>query len=103
MGWEDDVSIGNAFSLNGTEQILMEFRLYHSGPAAGRVEVRLAIGGDAEFTAAFEASGTFTITASSGQTLAVQIANADMDGALRLDTNQQQRRHRLRQPRHRPQ
>ena len=78
MGWEDNVSLGNAFSSNGAEQTLDELRLHHSGPAAGRVEVRLAPG-TVDFTAAFEGTGTFTITASSGQTLAVQIANADMD------------------------
>ena len=75
--WSDDQLLGSAFSLDGGDQTLSDAFIWYTGGAAGQVGIYLA-GANDRFTAEFEATGTFTFTASDGETLAVQIADVVM-------------------------
>ena len=75
--WSDDQLLGSDFSLDGGDQTLSDAFMWYTGGAAGQVGIYLS-GVNARFTADFEATGTFTFTASDGETLEVQIADASM-------------------------
>ena len=71
------------FSSDGAEQTLDSLDLYFSG------QVGIAIVGlEHDFTPEFEATGRIIIEASDGETLEIQIANADMsDSYIWTPTN----------------
>ena len=75
--WSDDQLLGSDFSLDGGDQTLSDAFMWYTGGAAGQVGIYLS-GVNDRFTADFEATGTFTFTASDGETLEVQIADASM-------------------------
>ena len=83
LRWPDNVSLGTMFSSDGAEQTLDSLDLYFSG------QVGIAIVGlEHDFTPAFEATGRIIIEASDGETLEIQIANADMsDSYIWTPTN----------------
>ena len=75
--WVDDVSIGATFAENNNEQTLSSVTFWYQGITSGQTLIHI-IGDDNRFTPAFEATGFLTVTASDGEKLTVQIANADM-------------------------
>ena len=76
--WNDNVSLGATFALNGLAQTLDQTFLYiASDDFPGYVVIHI-VGTNNRFTAAFEATGRIIYTASDGETLEVMIANAGM-------------------------
>ena len=71
--WDDNISLGSTFDLNGQTQTLSQAILFTNG----RVRISL-VAADDRFTPAFEASGRIIFTTSDGETLEVMIANADL-------------------------
>ena len=69
------------------EQTLTSVSLIDQGGSAGAVDISITTSNH-RFTDAFEADGRIIFTASDGETLDVMIANADMNGAVFLDSNQ---------------
>ena len=76
--WSDDISLGSVFSAGGQELLLISVQLYSTGPLAGRVSIQIGFNIRRDFTPAFEAGGRIIFTASDGEMLEVQIADADM-------------------------
>ena len=74
--WSDDQSLGSTFAANGAEQTLSLVDLNNANPP-GRVRISI-VGVGNDFTPEFEANGTIIFEASDGETLIVQIADADM-------------------------
>ena len=77
MTWEDNVSLGTTFSIDGTEQELNRLRLWDSGGTAGQVHINI-VGPNKDFTVAFEASGRIIIEASDGETLEIVGTGSDV-------------------------
>ena len=77
LGWQDNVSLGTAFSRSGAEQTLNVASLAFGGSIAGDVSLDI-FDNNRRFTAEFESTGRITFTASDGRTLTVMIADADM-------------------------
>ena len=72
--WEDNVSLGSTFALNGNEQTLLRFRLFSSNGL-----VNLSIDGSNNLlTAAFVSTGRIIVEASDSEMLEVMIADAAM-------------------------
>ena len=71
--WREDVSLGTIFAGDGLEQTLNQFAMYD----VGRVQIALTALNH-RFTAAFEATGRFIVTASDGETVEFLLANADL-------------------------
>ena len=79
--WQDNVSLGSTFDMDGTSQTLNQISLYYDeafGRQPGNVGIEI-LGLNDRFTAEFEATGRIIIEASDAETLEVMIANADMD------------------------
>ena len=80
IGWDDNVSLGTTFDLNGQAQVLDSIRLRDMtgfGSIPGQCEINLTTADD-RFTPEFEATGRIIFEASDGETVEVMIANADM-------------------------
>ena len=78
IGWIDEISIGSVFDQNGQEQTLSSVALFDNGVLIGNVQLSLLGAGD-DFTTEFEATGRVIFENNDGETLEVQIANADTD------------------------
>ena len=62
--WDDNISLGSTFDLNGQNQTLSQIILFDNG----MVRISISAAND-RFTAAFEATGRIIFTASDGETL----------------------------------
>ena len=75
--WTANPYLGTIFDADGLGQTLSQVSVYGTGANEG--QVRLSITGpNNRFTPAFEATGRIIFESSDGETLEVQIANADM-------------------------
>ena len=75
--WEDNVSLGTTFSMDGTEQELNRLRLWDTGGTAGQAHINIS-GANKDFTDAFEASGRIIIEASDGEMLELVGTGSDV-------------------------
>ena len=77
--WSQDADLGTTFDADGLGQILTQTVIYYSGGIAGTVNLSID-GSNNRFTRAFEQTGRIIFEAtSSGETLEVRIADADME------------------------
>ena len=84
VSWQNAVSLGTTFSLDGNEQQLFRAELYYlegdgstGNRLAGEVDLSL-VGANNRFTTAFEATGRIIFEASDGETLEVVGFGGDM-------------------------
>ena len=83
VSWNDNVSLGTTFGLDGNERTLDYFRLFYAGLFAGLVQIEI-VGFNARLTPEFEASGRFIIEASDGETVEITLGGVDMTEAYAL-------------------